>query len=404
MPEIFDITPGRGRASEAGVTIDGAAFAPSSPFGNSVQFDGTGVVSISSQDEDQIVCAAPGCSFGFGLCVTDQWITVAVRRGDTQEWATYRWWVKAALETLKTDSRLSEKIPTGEDLDNPTNEALTATLWNRLVTFVEWIAQEVLTAKGSVMSRDSDGLQEVLVGTNGHELRRTPAGSGHPTGLIWGPPKRVWTYRWGRLIDASNTRNGAMEASGDASSTTTGVKAGTHGMARAGVLRYLVVNVESASGGDTLDQVTVVYAGSTTIHNSGTGLAIGADGTYQVELDTWRPVDDLEVRAFKTGTGGTMELTAILTVEEELRPASSGAEDLISDSISVTDSITAEVILGGESSDTAAVTDSIAVEMSYAVDAADSVLVSDAIAREAEFEREPSDEIILGDQIGVESL
>lgn len=343
MPEVFSITPGRGRAGDPALALNGAGFAPIFP-GNTVEFDGNFAV-VAAQDETDITAIPPSCFGSFGFCVTDEWIGIAVQRKDSLEWTMARWWVKADLVTLQTDSRLTERIPTGEDLDGPTNEFLTATTWNRLVTFVEWLAHEILSAKGSVLSREAAGLVEVLVGPNGSELRRVPAAAARPAGLIWGPPRRVWTYRWGRLIDAANTRNGAMRANGAADDTTTGVKPGTHGMARSGVLRFLTVNVESATGGDTLDQVTVVWEASTTIHDSGASLAIGADDAYQVELADWRFEGDLEVRAFKTGTAGTMELTAILTVEEEDRPSDgAGLEELLADSIAVTDSIDAVLL------------------------------------------------------------
>ena len=386
--------------------ISGAGFAPASPLGNSVEFQGN-LASPTSQDETDISVAPPGCFSGFGLCDVDQWISIAVMRKDTLEWASVLWWIKANLLTLQTDSRLSEKIPTGEDLDNPTNDCLTAATWNRLATFIEFLAHEVLTAKGSVMGRDAVGIAELLVGTNGQEIFRTPAGSGRELGLLWGKPKRVWTLRWGRLIDAGNTRNGTMTANGAGDDSLQSTKRGTHGMPRPGVLRHLTVNVESAAGGDTLDRVQVIYNLAVTLHDSGTGLAIGADDAYQVDLDEWRFERDIEIFVFKTGTTGTMELTATLTIEEELRPfvIATSAEDLMSDAISVTDSIEAEIILGTTPMDDAiAVTDTLEVELSLHVQLADAIVVTEALTAETDYHREMSDQIDVHDAITIELL
>jgi len=401
VPEIFGVTPGRGRAGDPAVAIAGSAFAPATPFGNAVEFDGV-FTTIVSQDEFDISALPPA-----GLAAVDKWIMIAVQRRDTFDWATFRWWSKALLATLQADSRLSEKIPSGEDLDNPTNEMLTAATWNRLVTFVEFLTQEVLTAKGSILSRDAIGLAELPVGTDGTEVFRTPAGSGHPVGLLWGKPKRIWTYRWGRLIDSANMRNGAMRANGTADDVVTGVKPGTHGMARAGVIRHITVKVETASGPGTLDQIQVVYNLSTVIHDSGTGLGLTADSAYQADLNTWRAANDLEVRAFKVG-GGTMELTATLTVEEELRPddgSAAGTEDLISDAVAVTDSIAAELVLGIDPIfDAISVTDSLQVELEAHVQLADAALVTDALTTETIYSRDLADQIDAQDAIEVEIL
>lgn len=401
MPEISDVSPGRGRASDTGIVIDGAAFA-SSPFTNTVQFQGN-TASKSAEDEFQITANVPGCSAGFGLCITDQWIALTVQRQDTGEWAAVRWWIKADLADLQTDSKLTEKIPTGEDLDNPTNEFLTATLWNRLVTFAEWLTQEVLSAKGSVIGRSEAGIVEVLVGNDEEELHRVPAGSGREAGLLWGPPLRIWTYRWGRLIDTGNTRNGAMEANGDGTSTRTGVLAGTHGMARDGIVRHLTVNVESAVGGDTLDQVTVVWNGSTTIYDSGTGLGIAANASHRATINDWRGARDLEVRAFKSGTVGTMALTATLTIQEEVRPQTSGGvEEVLSDAVSVSDSLTSDLVLGGYAEDTADVTDAMTLEMSYDVQLSDAIDVNDVISVAMDLHMMLSDSVYAPDSIAGE--
>ncbi len=398
MPEISSVSPGRGRAGDPALTIAGAGFAPSSPFGNAVEFDGV-AASPSSQSETTIVVAPPACSGTFGLCVTDQWILLLVQRIDTAEWDAIRWWIKADLADLKTASGLTEKIPTDEDLDNPTNECLTAATWNRLATFVEFLAHEVLTAKGSIIARDGVGIAEVLVGTNGYELRRVPAGEAGATGLGWGPPKRIWTYRWGLLIDAANVRNGPMSANGAGDDSFPSTKRGTHGMATDGVLRHLTVNVESG-GSDTLDQVTVIH-NLLLIHDSGTGLAIGADDAYRFDLGTWFGARDLEVRAFKTGTTATMALTATLAVEEEVRTQTSGGvEELLSDAIAVTDVIDAEVILGTDPLEAAiAVTDSLAVEVQAHVEFADAMIVAGELATEAAYHRELADAIDAHDTI-----
>jgi len=395
MPEIFSVSPGRGRAGDAALTIEGGAFAPSSPFGNSVEFHASPAFP-SSQSETTILVAPPGCFGGtYGLCVTDQWVMLSIQRKDTFEWDAVRWWIKADLADLQTGSRLTEKIPTGEDLDNPTVECLTAAAWNRLVTFVEFLAYEVLTAKGALFSRDADGIAQVPVGNNGDELRRVPAG--HGTGLLWGPPKRVWTLHWGRNIDSANVRNGGMRTNGAGDDPTDTTKANTHGMPRSGVLRHLTVNVESASGGDTLDQVIVRFNLTTVLYDSGTGLALGVDTSHRVDLDAsgtgYRTARDIVVEAYKTGTAGAMELTATLTIEEELRSAvvSTSLEDLIADAVAVTDSVAVVVELGGEASDAVAVTDSAELGMTYAVEVGDQANVTDELAREHTAHRELAD-------------
>jgi len=399
VPEIFTVTPGRGRAGDAGVAIAGAGFAPASPFGNTIEVDGSTVFSIASQDETDIVFAIPSCYTTFGFCATDLWVMILVQRKDTNEWATFRWWSKASLATLQTDSRLTEKIPTGEDLDNPTNDFLAAATWNRLATFVEFLTQEVLTAKGSVFSRDADGIAEVLVGADGMELNRVPAGTGMPTGLKWNKPKRTWTMRWGRRIPAGSTAS-TMAVNAAADSGATGGNSLNHVMPTSGRLRFLTVNVEAVSG-DTLDRVRVGYNdGFVTLHDSGTGLAIGVDDSYVVDLDEWRVGRELRVLVDKSGTSGAMDLTATITMEEEVRPAilATSLEDSIADAVAVTDSLAVILELGGEASDSIELeADSIELEMTYGLELADAADATDDLERIADGAREVADAIDIHD-------
>jgi len=397
MPEIFSVTPGRGRAGHAALVIAGGGFAASSPFGNSVEFYGAAAYP-SAQSESEITTDVPGCSYGWGLCISDRWVMLSVMRKDTHEWAGIRWWLKADLSELQTDAKLSEKIPTWEDLDNPTNECLTAATWNRLATFVEFLAHEVLSAKGDLFGRGEAGILRIPVGPNGAELIRVSGGSGIPSGIKWSKPARIWTLHWGRLIDAANARNGSMRANGGADDITTGTQAGTHGMPRPGIIRRLTVNVESASGGDTLDQVVVLFNLAVTLHDSGGGLAIGADGSYQVDIDAWRFTRDLDVRVYKTGTSGTMQLTATLTLEEELRPyvVMTSEEDTanLQDAAVVSDAITAELIQGREAADAIAVADALAVEVQSHRELADTLEVSDSLELERHTHRELGPDLI----------
>lgn len=300
MVQINEVNPPTFRAGDQ-VTIDGFGFSP--VFGrNGVLVELTEAV-IESESATQIVITVP-----VGVTV-NAFVALSVQRTDTGDFDVVTAFSGPSIADLADgNSDPTAQLPGPYEFANPAflPDVPQAQDFERFMAVVTYLLRELLLAKGDLFASDGvSPMQAFAVGAAGQVLQANP---GQPVGLEWiAPAQRSITHSWSQVIDAPGTLNGDMVAGGDGTIASNSI--GEHLAGDAGNVTQVVVLVESAGGGDTLDRVTLLQNGGI-IYDSLTGLGL-VQGQALIANTIPLAVganDLLVLQAFKAGVAQPMTL------------------------------------------------------------------------------------------------
>jgi len=211
---ITRITPGRGRAGDS-ITIEGSGFSAAAGR-NSVTVGGV-AATVTAESATSITATMPA-----GIA-TDKHLDVTVANlTDATTSNAFRWWSKASLATLRT-LRLAATLHGAIERDEGGSTAQRPRIaeardWERALTLLECLPFDVLSAKGRVMARATDGAVSVAAGTAGQRYTRdvTTTGGAFRT-------RQTRSFHWGRALATTDTAEVLLSANGrDTISAATG--------------------------------------------------------------------------------------------------------------------------------------------------------------------------------------
>lgn len=306
MVDITAVTPPRFQAGDT-LVIDGLAFSPD--FGENFVTIDTIPATIVSESDTQLVVTVPA-----GI-TQDAFVAVQVQRGDTGENTATQRWSRGPTANLRSGALVVPgQVPGVLEAADPTPvpDTFQAQDYDAYLSFLAWWLYEVATTKGDLWATDGVApMQPQAVGAAGLALIAQPAAL---LGLAYAaaPAAGRLTHEWAKQIDAPGAANGPMVANG--LSTDQSVAKGEHAAGIAGTVAQLIVLVQVAVGGDTLDQVQITQNG-VVVYDSGAGLALGQGASHAVNPAlVVAAADRLAINAFKAGVAGAMQLRGKLGV------------------------------------------------------------------------------------------
>ena len=300
-PAVTRITPGRGRAGEA-VTIEGTGFA-AVLSSNSVTVDGIQAHILTASATALAIVVPAGIQ-------VDRHIDVVVTVAGAA--ATHRWWSKASKATLRT-----VRLPLHVEGPDEAADAATGTRpevarsrsFNRASTILEVLPFDLLTSKGRLVARGTNGLVTVAAGATGQRYHR----SNGNTGGEW-RTREPFSLVWGRcLLAAENTEQQMCANGADTLTTSQGER---HAVAKACKLAIITLAVRRASPtANNVSRLRVLVNGTAAFDSD--NLAAG-DRPSVVQGGVWtgRPWltlaagDRVAIAITKSGTTSEMNVIA----------------------------------------------------------------------------------------------
>lgn len=277
--DVTSITPGRGRAGDS-FTIAGSGFSAAAGR-NGVTVDGI-AATVTSESDTAIAVTVPA-----GIA-EDVHVDVVVSNLTDATSSTWRWWSKASATTLRT-LRLALNVggrgevgEPGQGKDNDRDDVAQARFLERVITLLEFLPWDLLTAVGATPARGTSGLVRVAPGTTGQRYTRdltNTAGS-------W-RTRHVVTHAWARQIQTGDTTEQTLNVGG-VDTTTTMTHDGNAGVVYAGKLAIITLACRRANpAGSTINRVRIFLNGTAAWDSSDVSVAAVADRPAVAADGTW---------------------------------------------------------------------------------------------------------------------
>lgn len=276
---ISSHSPPRGRAGDS-LTLGGSGFGAS---GNTVTVDGL-AATVTAESATSVTVTVPG-----GI-TTDRFVQVVITHPTDGSQGSRYWWSKATPAEMQAWIMPLQQPGGFEDWGSASSqehsEDIEAKDIEALYELLQYLPTDVLQTPGDMVGRNSNGLGQVAAGTawtadtEGSVVMLDRYESGGASGINQRNLKSG-VHTWGAQLSGSSAT--VMEGNSTSLGTTTNAAEQT--TPNGGRLAILVVYVDAQGGTRELDRVRVMAnSNATELYDSGTGLALAAQGYHVAQL------------------------------------------------------------------------------------------------------------------------